>query len=516
MDANEDFKLLKFKTGGMRGIMKEGFDGINDETCVLLGTALLACCDDSKISIGFDHRNNSERFAKILEIMFKSKGTIVRLFEHCITPYLAMESCNSLGIMITASHNASAYNGFKVYRDGRQIEGPFAEKVEQTMLALLENKKSSFYSNLELIARELEESSITKYERINYEKYFSAFKFDYLDVIKGATNIAFSALYGVSAPFMKRAAEYWNLKIDFSAEGNEMDAEFGGILHPNPELEEHYETLFNSCKSQNTDIKFMCDPDGDRFGMAVDGRVLNGNEIAEIFTAHCIKHLEKQNDVCLYLINTFLCSGFFAGVAQNYQGNIKIRHIQTHTGFKNISKEVEKIYSSKGNNYVIAYEDPLGFLIAPGTEKDGIKAAVLMAKILGECSLDEIREINRPFGVYNSHTVFYRIENGSHSSDNNTNCCSENGKVGYRAGESPLQALERILEKEWADMKMQGMFSMEHFKFKKDIYEIRKEDYKIFMRVSGTEPMIKLYFLSEKLSKETLIEKSREIISKLK
>ncbi len=85
--SNKNDKFLKFKTGGIRALMKEGFDGINETTTNIIATVL--ALKFKSIVIGFDHRVNSDRFAYIIYKICRDKNREIKIYKHCTTPYLA-------------------------------------------------------------------------------------------------------------------------------------------------------------------------------------------------------------------------------------------------------------------------------------------------------------------------------------------------------------------------------------------------------------------------------------------
>lgn len=482
---------LRFKTGGLRGVMREGFGGINAVTCDVLASVL--CKRYDSIVIGYDHRLNSEYFAQIIAAVFALAGKKTAVYRHCVTPYLALESEGyGVGVMVTASHNSKEYNGFKVYVKGAQIREPLDKELERDMLehpfvdfwdskremggisddppyrrpaggpSLLDDIRGSWASNL---------------RRIDYQKYFKSFNLKLPEVGVHKVTPFFSALFGVSGPFVSEACKFFGIKIDLGDVQNEPNAEFPGTEHPNPENASNYLPVFSR---HDASVVFMCDPDGDRFGLAVSEknqsgeasiRIYNGDEIAKIFTFWFIRTYPHEE---LCLVNTFLCSNFFNLVSER----LKIPHRQVETGFKNVSKAVCSFLrgqeGAEPRPVVIAYEDPLGFLLGSGNEKDGIKAAVLMYFILQEYDLNEIFLDMEAFGTCNTHTVHIRVED-------------------------PKAVLCEILEPL-------------NCAVESDRHALNLADFRVIFRISGTESLIKIYTASDTLRKEELVEKADQWI----
>ena len=134
------YKDLEFGTGGLRGVLGMGTNRMNYYT-VKKATQGLANFLNKKyknpsVAISFDSRLFSAEFAEIAAKVLSSNG--IKAYKYDVlkpTPVLSYTVRNlhcQAGIMITASHNPSIYNGYKVYGDdGCQISGDFADKVSE-------------------------------------------------------------------------------------------------------------------------------------------------------------------------------------------------------------------------------------------------------------------------------------------------------------------------------------------------------------------------------------------------
>jgi phosphomannomutase len=79
MPINKLLEPLKFKTGGLRGIMREGLNGINEVTTNIFATELNKRYNS--ILIGYDHRSNSEIFAYILAKIFLLSKNLLKFIS---------------------------------------------------------------------------------------------------------------------------------------------------------------------------------------------------------------------------------------------------------------------------------------------------------------------------------------------------------------------------------------------------------------------------------------------------
>ena len=121
---------LQFGTAGMRGIMGAGSNRLNRYTVRRAAQGMAAWLSGTdlpqKAAIGYDSRHNSQLFAEVCAVAFAEAGIQVWLYDRLApTPMLSFavrELGCGCGIVISASHNAGAYNGVKCYGpDGCQM-----------------------------------------------------------------------------------------------------------------------------------------------------------------------------------------------------------------------------------------------------------------------------------------------------------------------------------------------------------------------------------------------------------
>ena len=123
------YRQLEFGTGGLRGVLGAGTNRMNIYTVKRASIGLanyVVKNGGTRIVIGYDTRINSKLFADTAASVFSSLGIEAYIYtEPFPTPmlsYAVRDLCCDAGVMITASHNPSEYNGYKVYgSDGCQI-----------------------------------------------------------------------------------------------------------------------------------------------------------------------------------------------------------------------------------------------------------------------------------------------------------------------------------------------------------------------------------------------------------
>ena len=132
------YKDLEFGTAGMRGIMGAGSNRMNIYTVRKaaqgLANYLLKFSKKSGVVISFDSRNNSKTFAEDAARVLAANGVKVYITKSLkptpVLSFLIRKLGTDAGIMITASHNPSEYNGLKCYgSDGAQMDEITAKDV---------------------------------------------------------------------------------------------------------------------------------------------------------------------------------------------------------------------------------------------------------------------------------------------------------------------------------------------------------------------------------------------------
>lgn len=472
--GDELLRMLEFGTGGMRGLMRSGFGGINEVTCNLLGTELSKRY--ASVVIGCDGRHNSLEHAMLLKMIFEERGRQVWMHLHIPTPFLAFivrRLGAEAGVMVTASHNPKEYNGFKVYSsEGCQIGPPLDAEIEEALNRL--ETTTVEYGDIGRAAK-CSLGTLSGEERSRLIDEYNACMFCRwdTDLIQRISNVGtsvpvvFTGLCGVSGEFVRAALEFYRLdgSVHFVEEECRPDPDFPGLPFPNPEFGDALGRAKQSCLA---DIVFACDPDGDRFGLSerIGGEWVdyNGNEIAAMFMYFFVRNFDPAT---LAFVNTFLCNGLMEKVSKTHG----IAYSRTETGFKNVSRAV----AEAGQKHVLAYEDSLGFLFGQGLEKDGVKCVVLMMylvqKMLPSVILDEMHV----YGRNSSVNVHLRSED-------------------------PQRLLDDVL-KRLPDAVTEGKRST-----------VLRETHRIVLRVSGTEPILKIYASSETLDKRSLSDAVQEFV----
>lgn len=380
-------KRIAFGTAGLRGRMEAGFSRMNSLTVIQasqgLAEYLLKTNLDVKtqgVVIGRDARHNSDKFAKLVAAVFVAKAIPVKWLGQVHTPlvpYTVDHLGAAAGVMITASHNPAADNGYKVYwGNGCQIIPPHDAGIA-----------ASIDTNLEPITWDvniLEQGSPLVIQALQQveEGYMAAVsKMASVSSPDASLPFVYTPMHGVGLPFFTSVMKQLGLesKMHVVKEQANPDPDFPTVRFPNPE-EKGALDLAKQVADQNS-IKLILanDPDADRFAAAekVDGewRQLTGNQIGVLLASHVLDTYQpKQSGKGLAMLSSTVSSKMLAAMAA---ASNKFHWEETLTGFKwlgNRSRDLQ----NEGYDALFAYEEAIGYMFSKVVfDKDGVAAAAV-------------------------------------------------------------------------------------------------------------------------------------------
>jgi len=405
---------LEFGTAGLRGAVAAGPNRMN--RAVVRGTtAALAQwlrrreprgqdVREAGVVIGCDARHRSDEFADEAAQVLAGAGIRVHLIpRQQPTPLLAFAVRHlraAAGVMITASHNPAADNGYKLYLgDGAQIIPPADAEIEsaiRTLGPLPQVRLAPLDSPL--IARHGDEVAQA-----------------YLDAIcavspapPGAAWLRFvyTPLHGVAAGLALRAFERAGFPSpDMVAAQAAPDPDFPTVAFPNPEEPGALDLALAQARRSGADLVLANDPDGDRLAVAVPDpdtpggwRTLTGDQVGALLGGYLLDQGSPGPDrlVVTTIVSSTLLSRIAAAAGAQYA--------ETLTGFKWIVRAGE---SRPGSRFVLGYEEALGYSVGDTVrDKDGIGAALTLlglaarARSRGESLLDVYDALETAHGVH--------------------------------------------------------------------------------------------------------------------
>ncbi len=336
---NEAFYTdLEFGTGGLRGVMRLGSNGMNRYTVGLTtqGLANMVCATSKNpsVAIAYDSRNQSQEFARVAADVLAANGVDVWLFEDLRpTPELSfavrLKACTA-GIVITASHNPKEYNGYKVYwSDGGQVVPPQDKALMDAVakVSLAEVRWSGGSGSVKALGRSTDEAYLSAVETLSLNRSGNA-----------DLGIVFTSLHGTAITLLPESLERWGFaKVDCLASQAKPDGNFSTVHSPNPEESAALELALARAEELGYGMVIGCDPDSDRVGIAVRDDVgklvlLNGNQAAAVLMDYVLEQRIAQGSMPdnPFVASTVVTSPLLLRVAEFYC----IEATETLTGFK--------------------------------------------------------------------------------------------------------------------------------------------------------------------------------------
>ena len=490
------FDDLRFGTSGIRGILGPGTACMNRYVIrrATFGVAAYIknhCMTDLPVVVAYDGRMHSSDFAEETVNVLSAEGIRTYLFDE-ITPVsvlsYAIEKLGcSFGVMITASHNPSIYNGYKVYdRRGFQITPETAEEITR------EIRKADFFdvpgeksgaerAGTEVPPAYIKENFISEILSFIPED-LSREPFKNLKVI-------YTPLNGAGAGYVPEVLRRAGFEQVFVVPTQkDPDPEFTTCKTPNPEKIAAYSEAFRFMDKEKGDIIIATDPDCDRLGVAMlrDGTktMLSGNQIGLLMLDFLCSALKPGRDKLCYksIVSTPLASE----IAEAYGMTM----VETLTGFKFIGEAISDLEArGEKDRFFFGFEESNGFLIRPFIkDKDGVSAALLIAmvaavnKARSNNLLERIRQIYEIYGICHDRTRNYAFE-------------------GVSAGETMAGIMNYLRENcrnmlgDHYVMSFTDYLNEETGLPRSDVLRFELDDGNIvIIRPSGTETKIKVYY----------------------
>lgn len=502
------YQDLEFGTGGLRGIMGAGTNRMNIYTLGMatqgLSNYILKQCGNSgiRVAIAHDCRNNSRLFAETAADIFSANGFEVFLFESLRpTPELSFAirhyKCQS-GVVITASHNPSEYNGYKAYwNDGGQVVAPHDEGIIDEVRKITSVSQIRFTGKKELIriiGKETDDLFLKEVHKMSLNpEVISKFR---------DMGIVFTPIHGTGVKLVPPALRMFGFNNIISVPEQDItDGNFPTVKSPNPEEPGALKMALEKAREMGAELVMATDPDADRLGIAVKNTkgefiLLNGNQTCLLLIWYILSQYKERNRYKgnEYIIKTIVTTDLIERIAEDY----KVEYYNVLTGFKFFA---ELIRENEGKKlYIGGGEESYGFL--PGEyvrDKDAVASCALIAeatawsKSKGKSLYEQLLEIYVMYGFYKEKLINI-VRKGKEGADE-----IKAMMAGYRSNPPLVINGSRVVR--IADYLQQTDYDKISGASKKitlvqsDVLQFFLEDgTKISVRPSGTEPKIKFYF----------------------
>lgn len=502
--VNAFYKDLEFGTGGLRGELGAGTNCLNVYTIRKVTQGIADCMKRygfRTAAVSRDSRINSDRFAAAAAEVFAANGITAYVTRELMpTPflsYMTRETKSDIGVMITASHNPSKYNGYKVYgADGCQLTDARAAEMTGYIAAV-----DPFDVPVKPFEEGLKDGSIRYIDDALIDRYIAAVKEQSLGSAAGV-KVVYSALNGTGYKLVPRILrETGAADVTEVPEQCRPDGHFPTCPYPNPEKPEALRLGLELTEKAGADILIATDPDADRIGVAVrtaDGcRLLTGNETGVLLTDYIFSRRKALGTLPErpVLVKTIVTTELGFKVAEKYRPET----YDVLTGFKYIGDVIGKLEKKgEASRFVFGFEESYGCLAGTYVrDKDAVVAAMLVAEMAayyknrGLTLVDRIEEIYAEFGTYRHKLVSKEFP----------------GAEGHARMQTLLENLRRNLPETLADARVtevvdyltQTTFDLP----KSNVLSLKTETgTQLIIRPSGTEPLIKFYITASRTPAE--------------
>ena len=494
------YRDLAFGTGGLRGVIGAGTNRMNIYTVAKATQGLADYLNKQRetpsVCIGYDSRIKSDVFARVAAGVFAANGVKVfiwpRLMPVPTVSFAVRHLGADAGVMITASHNPSEYNGYKVYgADGCQITTQAAAQV------LAEIEKLDLFRDVHTGSFEeyLEKGWISYIPEETYTAFVENVKAQSVlfgEDVNKATAIVYSPLNGAGRwPVLRTLSEMGYTNVTVVAEQAEPDGNFPTCPYPNPEIREAMELGLQYAQRNNADLLLATDPDCDRVGIAVKNEkgeyvLLSGNETGILLLDYICSQRAKHGKMPEkpVMVKTIVTMDLAERIAVHY--GLETRNVLT--GFKYIGEQIGLLEAQgQKERYVFGFEESYGYLTGTYVrDKDGVGGAYMICEMFsyyaarGIRLTDKLLELYREYGYCRNTLHSFQFEGSAGFAK------MQRIMARFRQGIPSFGGLrvEKLLD---YSLGLDGLPKSDVLKF------LLEGGCSLVVRPSGTEPKLKLY-----------------------
>lgn len=511
--ADAFFQDLEFGTAGLRGIIGAGTNRMNRYTVARatqgLADYLNAHFDSPSVAIARDSRHKGEEFAKLAASVLAANGVRALLYPRIEpTPTLSFAvrdlGC-AAGINLTASHNPSAYNGYKVYGpDGCQITSDAAAEISQRI------------GEVAYFASQGRAPKTMDYEQAKADGLVALIGEDTLDRFVEATlsqsletpeeaklplSIVYTPLNGTGLECVTRVLERIGVDEVTVVESQAApDGDFPTCPYPNPEIREALEEGIACCRARKEagnapDLLLATDPDADRVGAACedgdDYALITGNEMGILLMDYIAgRRVARGEDLSrMVAVTTIVSSAMCDDVAAHYGFELR----RTLTGFKYIGEQIARLEAAgEADRFMFGFEESYGYLAGTHVrDKDAVVASMLICQMARHYRAQGMTLVQAMRALYDKHGW-------------QTNRTISLAYPGADGAQRMADIMARLREQ--PPTQVAGRDVAETVDYAQGVGELPKANVvefrlagggKLIVRPSGTEPKIKAYLFAK-------------------
>ncbi len=525
------YTALKFGTAGLRGIIGAGTNRMNiyvvRQATQGLANYVLKKYGNGSVAISHDSRIKADLFMNEAARVLAANGIKVYITSELqptpVLSYLVRYFRCQAGIMVTASHNPAAYNGYKAYgEDGCQMTDVAANTVydEISKLDMFKDVKIADFD-------EAVKSGMIEYvDESVYDTYLEKVMEQQVNpgVCNGADlKVVYTPLNGTGNKLVRKVLGKIGVNDVVVVPEQELpDGNFTTCPYPNPEIKEALAKGLELCEKEQPDLLLATDPDADRVGIAVkdyDGsyRLISGNEDGVMLTNYilsCKKASGKLPEKPV-VVKTIVTTKLINKLCEKYGCELK----NVLTGFKYIGEVILNLEKKhEENRYLFGFEESYGYL--SGTyvrDKDAVVASMLVCEMAayykkqGKSLAEVIDGLYEEFGYYLNQTYSFEFDGaaGMQKMSDIMTAVRDNTPKSI-AGYDVVKVSDYFLRKE-TDVATGSVTDIDLPKSNVIALHLA-DDNAVIIRPSGTEPKIKLYITSVGKDKDNAAEICEKLV----
>lgn len=525
------YTALKFGTAGLRGIIGAGTNRMNiyvvRQATQGLANYVLKKYGKGSVAISHDSRIKADLFMNEAARVLAANGIKVYITSELqptpVLSYLVRYFKCQAGIMVTASHNPAAYNGYKAYgEDGCQMTDVAANTVydEISKLDMFKDVKIADFD-------ESVKSGMIEYvDESVYDTYLEKVMEQQVNpgVCKGADlKVVYTPLNGTGNKLVRKVLGKIGVNDVVIVPEQELpDGNFTTCPYPNPEIKEALAKGLELCEKEQPDLLLATDPDADRVGIAVkdyDGsyRLISGNEDGVMLTNYilsCKKASGKLPEKPV-VVKTIVTTKLINKLCEKYGCELK----NVLTGFKYIGEVILNLEKKhEENRYLFGFEESYGYL--SGTyvrDKDAVVASMLVCEMAayykkqGKSLAEVIDGLYEEFGYYLNQTYSFEFGGaaGMQKMADIMTAVRDNTPKSI-AGYDVVKVSDYLLRKE-TEVATGSVTDIDLPKSNVIALHLA-DDNAVIIRPSGTEPKIKLYITSVGKDKDNAAEICEKLV----
>lgn len=475
---------LQFGTAGLRGALGGGPNRMN-RAIVRRATAGLAAWLLSQgatgpVVVGRDARHRSDDFASDTAQVFAGAGfrvlVLPRPLPTPVTAFAVRHLGAVAGVMITASHNPPADNGYKLYLgDGAQIVPPVDEEISVEIDAV------GALAGIPLATEGIEEIDDSV-----LDAYLdgAVALLDHGDHGRATSlTTVYTAMHGVGAQTLRAAFRRAGFDAPHEVpEQAEPDPDFPTVAFPNPEEPGALDLALALARTAGSDLVLANDPDADRLAVAVPDpssspgwRALTGDELGALLADHVLRtHPRGPDDV---VVTTVVSSRLLSSIARSAGAG----YAEALTGFKWVVRA-----PAAGQRFLFGYEEALGYCVGDLVrDKDGITAALFVADLGARLKADGQTLLDRLDEIFTTHGVHVTRQRSIRLAGSDWLARVTAAMAALRADPPPSVAGRSVLE-------IEDLLEAKRLP-SSDVLIFTLAGARLVVRPSGTEPKIKCY-----------------------